>query len=116
MNRKLSEEVYRGLKILLLIGILVGLGLLIYRLVVLPAPATTGQPPEQGSAPDILDKLGPKTAVSIILVLVGLVAWVFYLFIQFGRRLAMRGYLGPLAPEAFRRYSVHVCHNEGGTS
>jgi hypothetical protein len=103
---KLLANLDQLLRVLLVGAILILLGLLAYRLIVLPAPEVTGALPPQGPAPNILDKLGPQTSVGLIIVLIALVAWVFWLFIDFGRRLQNRGYLGPLTRDALARAEV----------
>jgi len=55
---------------------------------------------------DVLTKLGPRTATWLIVAMIALMAFVFWLFIQFGRRLSMRGYLGPLAKDAIARAEI----------
>jgi hypothetical protein len=96
------SKFWEGLKRLLAIILLVTLALVIYRIVVLPAPdavivTVTADPPT------VLDKLGPQTAIAIVIVLIFLLAWMFYLTISFGRRLGERGYLGPLTRDALAR-------------
>jgi hypothetical protein len=55
---------------------------------------------------DVLTKLGPRTATWLIVAMIALMAFVFWLFIHFGRRLSMRGYLGPLAKDAIARAEI----------
>lgn len=106
MNTKTLASQVRGwlVNFLILLGV-IALAILIYKLVILPAPAAVGALP-QGETPGILDKLGPRSAVAVVIVMVGLVAWVFWLFIQFGRRLYERGYLGPLTSDALARAEI----------
>ena len=81
----------RGWEILAFILLLVVVVLFVI-LAVLHAPATT---PESGGDMNVLDKLGPRTAVALVFAMILLLAWFFWLVIQFGRRLSERGYLGP---------------------
>src|SRR5262245_31394560 len=55
---------------------------------------------------DVLTKLGPRTATWLIVAMIALMALVFWLVIQFGRRLSMTGYLGPLAKDAIARAAI----------
>lgn len=80
----------------------IALAIVIYRVVILPAPPITGSLPQPDNR-NILDQLGPQTAVWIVIVMIGLVAWVFWLFIQYGRRVSERGYLGNLTSDALAR-------------
>lgn len=103
ISRVALEEAFKQIIYLLILIVLV---FLIYKLAVLPTPVETGKLPEQGAEPTILDKIGPRAAITVIVIMVGLLAWVFWLFIHFGRRLSERGYLGPLTSDALARAEI----------
>ncbi len=51
-------------------------------------------------------KLGPRTVVTVIILMIALMALVFWLFISFGRRVSQRQYMGPLAQDAIARAGI----------
>jgi len=55
---------------------------------------------------NVLKLLGPEYAVALLGVMIVLVGFVFWLFVDFGRRLSTRGYLGPLAIDAMARAEI----------
>jgi hypothetical protein len=72
-----------------------------------PTPTATATPTPTPQTPDdILTKLGRPTVVGLISLMTLLMALVFVLVIWFGRRLSMRGYLGPLAQDAIARAEI----------
>jgi hypothetical protein len=58
---------------------------------------------ESGKGAEVLSKLEPQTAVVLILIMTGLMALVFWLGMEFGRRLPMRAYMAQLARDAIAR-------------
>jgi hypothetical protein len=100
MTRNSFNDFVRLISTVLVISLLV---FLVYYFVAKDAPASLGTDKEAG----ILEKLTPKTAVSIVMVLVGLLAWMFWLTISFGRRLSERSYLGPLTKDALARAEIN---------
>lgn len=105
MKKKWTLDLIEVLKIFTYFVLVVVLVFAAYKLVILRAPAEKLELPGNAE-PGILDKLGSQTAVAVVIVMVVLVAWVFYLFIQFGRRLTERGYLGPLMRDALARAEI----------
>ena len=101
-NHKKAWEVFLVIASIVLVILLV---YVVYKVVILPAPEQV-QKIQPGTNADVLEKLGPRTAVALIFAMIALMALVFWLFITFGRRLSMRGYLGPLARDAIARAEI----------
>ena len=68
-----------------------------------PPGSQTNQPPTQ--KPDVLSRLTPE-GVALLSLIIVLMGYVFWLIVDFGRRLPNRGYLGPLAIDAFSRAEI----------
>lgn len=100
MNKQSFSEFIRVVGVVVVIGVLV---FLIYYFVVKDAPINPGGDIDAS----VLERLTPKTSVSIVLVLIGLLAWMFWLTISFGRRLSERSYLGPLTKDALMRAEIN---------
>lgn len=100
MNKQSFSDFIRVVGVVVVTG---ALFVVIYFFVIKDAPTMPG-----GNADsNILERLTPKTAVSIVLVLIGLLAWMFWLTISFGRRLSERSYLGPLTRDALVRAEIN---------
>lgn len=103
MNKQSFSDLFRTVVVLLVVGLLI---YAVYLLVIVPAPnQVTNQ--INTAQPGLVDKLTPRTAISIVLVLVALLAWMFWLTISFGRRLSERSYLGPLTRDALKRAEIN---------
>ena len=72
----------------------------------LKLPVALAAPNSDPTQANVLSQLGPRTAVALIFAMVVLVGIVFWLFIFFGRRLQMRGFLGPLVADAIARSEI----------
>jgi len=102
---KYKEKAWEILLYVSCIAMVIALFGVVYRFVVLPAPPEVTAI-KLGEDADVLTKLGPRTAVALIVTMTVLLALVFWLFINFGRRLSMRTYLGPLARDAIARAEI----------
>jgi hypothetical protein len=74
----------------------------VYKFAILLAPLAV-KVIESGKGVDVLSKLELQTAVVLILIMTGLTALVFWLGMEFGRRLLWRAYMAPLARDAIAR-------------
>ena len=99
-----KEKSWEVLKYATGIALAVLLIVALYYFVIRQAPPANNT--EVKDAKDVLMKLGPRTAVVIITMMVGLMALVFWLFIDFGRRLSQRSYMGPLAEDAVAQAEI----------
>jgi PASTA domain len=84
---------------------------LFFMLWTLPAfaaePQTAVPTPQTAiSNPNVLETLGSRYAVALLVVMIVLMGFVFYLFVDLGRRIQARGYLGPLAIDAIARAEI----------
>ena len=59
------------------------------------------QTAEQGGP--VVKALGPEYTIALLMVMIVLMGFVFWLFIDFGRRLQTRGYIGALTIDAMAR-------------
>jgi hypothetical protein len=106
MNKQSFSDFIRVVGVVVVIGVLI---YLLYQVVILPAPDSIQHVNNELSTepPGLVEKLSPRATISIVLVLVGLLAWMFWLTIDFGRRLSSRSYLGPLTRDALKRAEIN---------